>query len=167
MVYGLYMGLFLVFKFFTEVMSLNSGGFALLYGLCVLLIPVLAFLFSFRLAKNMPEAELSYWNYFRFIFYVFFYAGMILAVAQYVYFAFINPGFIQSQYDLLLNNLDLLSETMPVFSQYESVIGQLEPPTPAMMVYQTIWIYVVAGVLLGFPIAAIARAVVNKKKNEQ
>lgn len=168
MVYGLYLGLFLIFKFFAEVMSLSGSGYGLVYAFCILMLPFLVLYFAVLFGRKQPPGVLGYWHYFRFIFMIFFFASTILAVAQYVYFAFINPGFLQGQYETLLSNMDLLSETMPVFGQYKEMFGQMQAPTPAMMVYQTIWIYVLAGVLLGFPLAGIAKvALKNIKKPDQ
>ncbi len=96
--------------------------------------------------------------------YVFFYAAILLAVAQYIYFAYMDQGYLISSF----NNVLASPEVKQLFDQYgvrqavtESIesMSQLRPIDYALNVL-TMNIFV--GIILGLPIAALMKRSVSK-----
>ena len=91
--------------------------------------------------------------------FVFFYAAILLALAQYVYFAFIDQGYVMLSFSRALSS----PEARQVIEQYgmqqtmtESLemMGQMRPIDYALNV---LTVNIVIGIVLGFPIAALMK----------
>ena len=97
--------------------------------------------------------------------YVFFYAAILLAVAQYVYFAYIDQGYLLQSFTTALST----PESKQMMEQYgitqamdESLemMGQLRPIDYALNMLTA---NIMVGVVLGLPIAALMRRKESKK----
>jgi len=91
--------------------------------------------------------------------FVFFYAAILLALAQYVYFAYIDQGYLLSSFRQFMSS----PESKQVLEQYgmqqtmtESLemMGQMRPIDYALNV---LTVNIVIGIVLGFPIAALMK----------
>jgi hypothetical protein len=91
---------------------------------------------------------------------MFFFASLILALVEYIYYGFINPDFIGAQYDTLVQNLEILKQTMPDASSLEEVVNSSPIPTASQMAMQNIWMYSFAGII----ISLINAYILNKKR---
>ena len=91
---------------------------------------------------------------------MFFFASLILAAVEYVYYGFINTDFIGEQYNALLQNIDTLKQTMPDVSQLEEIVNSSPIPSASQMAMQNIWMYSFAGII----ISLINAYILNKKR---
>ena len=91
--------------------------------------------------------------------YVFFYAAVLMAVAQYVYFAYIDQGYLLQAFTTALST----PEAKQMMEQYDikqamdesmEMMGQLRPIDYALNV---LTVNIMAGVVLGLPIAALMK----------
>ena len=91
--------------------------------------------------------------------YVFFYAAILMAVAQYVYFAYIDQGYLLQSFTTALST----PEAKQMMEQYHmkqtmeesmEMMGQLRPIDYALNV---LTVNIMAGIVLGLPIAALMR----------
>ena len=96
-----------------------------------------------------------------FVILVFFYAGILLALVQYVYFAFMDHGYLLSAFQETLSS----SEAKQALEQYgiteslnESIqhLGEMRPIDYALNV---LTVNITLGILLGLPVAAMLRKV--------
>ena len=132
-----------------------------LYGMVALVLMVTTpFFVSRRLMKFRDEGlggTISFGRGWGYSLYTFFYASILLALAQYVYFAYIDQGY------LMKSLADALStpEAKQMIEQYgiqqsmqESLeqMGQLRPIDYALNV---LTVNILVGMVLGLPIAAM------------
>ena len=99
------LGVYLVVKFYLSL-SVYTSFFALLMTFFVPL-------FVLRLQKRAravveEDSQMTYWLAFRYGVALFFYATVLLAFGQFVYFKFINPSYLHEIY----------AETMTVLESY-------------------------------------------------
>ena len=91
---------------------------------------------------------------------MFFFASLILATVEYVYYGFINTDFISDQYNTLLANIETLKQTMPDVSELEEIVNNSSLPSASQMAMQNIWMYSFAGII----ISLINAYILNKKR---
>ena len=68
--------------------------------------------------KKKTDEELTYRNFYSHGFFMFFFASLILAAVEYVYYGFINTEFITEQYNTLLQNIEILIKTFIYYLFY-------------------------------------------------
>ncbi len=162
MYYGVFMGLFLVLKFAVDVSVKGTWG-AFLSGVCLVLIPIVAYRFTIIFKRKSGCAEeIGFGVCLRFCIYLFFFASMFLAVAQYVYCQHINPNYLNEQVEMVINTLSQLPDSSATVEQFKKALSEVGVPSAATVAIQTIWIYIVVGLILGLPIAAIAKKIKEK-----
>ena len=91
--------------------------------------------------------------------YVFFYAAVLLAVAQYVYFAFIDQGYLLQSFTTALSTPEAkqmleLYDMKQAMDESLEMMGQLRPIDYALNV---LTMNIMIGIVLGLPIAAIMK----------
>ena len=120
---GLLLSIYLVVRFFFLVSSANSLLLNILTIFLTIGIPFVAYYLGKDFKKRSDE-ELTYRNFYSHGFFMFFFASLILALVEYIYYGFINPDFIGAQYDTLVQNLEILKQTMPDASQIEEIVNE-------------------------------------------
>ena len=134
-----------------------------LYGMIAMgLMVVTPFFVGRRLGKFRDEGRngiISLSRGWAYSVFVFFYAAILLALAQYVYFAYIDQGYLLSSFTQLMSS----PESKQVLEQYgmqqtmsESLemMGQMRPIDYALNV---LTVNIVIGLVLGLPIAALMK----------
>lgn len=156
--HGLILAIYLVIRFFFMVSSANSTILNLLFIFVTIGVPFVAYYLGKDFKKKTDE-ELTYRNFYSHGFFMFFFASLILAVVEYVYYGFINTEFITEQYNTLLQNIEIIKQTMPDASQIEEIVNNSPIPTASQMAMQNIWMYSFAGII----ISLINAYILNKK----
>lgn len=162
MYYGLFFGLFLVLKFVFEV-AFDGGAGAFISGVLTIMVPVFAYKCAVLFKRKVEGCEAGFGLFLRFTIYLFFFGSMFLAVAQFVYYQYINPDYIQQQLDLLLSTASQIKGAEAQVEQFKALVAETGVPTASMVAVQTIWIFIFLGLILGLPIAAIVKRV-NKEE---
>ena len=157
--HGLILSIYLVVRFFFIVSSGQNFLLNLLVIGLTIGIPFMAFYLGKDFSKKSEE-ELTYRKFFSHGFFMFFFASLILALVEYLYYNHINPDFISTQYEALIQSVALLKETMPEATQLEEVINNSPMPTATQMSMQNIWMYSFAGII----ISLINAYILNKTK---
>lgn len=155
---GLLLSIYLVVRFFFVVSSANSLILNILTICLTVGIPFVAYYLGKDFKKKSDE-ELTYRNFYSHGFFMFFFASLILALVEYIYYGFINPDFINEQYNTLVQNLEVLKQTMPDASSLEEVVNSSPIPSASQMAMQNIWMYSFAGII----ISLINAYILNKK----
>jgi hypothetical protein len=156
--HGLILAIYLVIRFFFMVSSADSTILNLLFIFITIGVPFVAYYLGKDFKKKTDE-ELTYRNFYSHGFFMFFFASLILAAVEYVYYGFINTEFITEQYNTLLQNIEILKQTMPDATQIEEMVNNSPIPTASQMAMQNIWMYSFAGII----ISLINAYILNKK----
>ena len=157
--HGLILAIYLVIRFFFMVSSAHSTILNLLFIFITIGVPFVAYYLGKDFKKKTDE-ELTYRNFYSHGFFMFFFASLILAAVEYVYYGFINTEFITEQYNTLLQNIEILKQTMPDASQIEEIVNESPIPTASQMAMQNVWMYSFAGII----ISLINAYILNKKR---
>ena len=157
--HGLILAIYLVIRFFFMVSSADSTILNLLFIFITLGVPFVAYYLGKDFKKKTDE-ELTYRNFYTHGFFMFFFASLILAAVEYVYYGFINTEFITEQYNTLLQNIKIIKQTMPDASQIEEIVNASPIPTASQMAMQNVWMYSFVGII----ISLINAYILNKKR---
>ena len=157
--HGLILAIYLVIRFFFMVSSADSTILNLLFIFITIGVPFVAYYLGKDFKKKTDE-ELTYRNFYSHGFFMFFFASLILAAVEYVYYGFINTEFITEQYNTLLQNIEILKQTMPDATQIEEMVNDSPIPTASQMAMQNVWMYSFAGII----ISLINAYILNKKR---
>ena len=157
--HGLILAIYLVIRFFFMVSSANSTILNLLFIFITIGVPFVAYYLGKDFKKKTDE-ELTYRNFYSHGFFMFFFASLILAAVEYVYYGFINTEFITEQYNTLLQNIKIIKQTMPDASQIEEIVNESPIPTASQMAMQNVWMYSFVGII----ISLINAYILNKKR---
>ena len=157
--HGLILAIYLVSRFFFMVSSADSTILNLLFIFITIGVPFVAYYLGKDFKKKTDE-ELTYRNFYTHGFFMFFFASLILAAVEYVYYGFINTEFITEQYNTLLQNIEILKQTMPDASQIEEIVNESPIPTASQMAMQNVWMYSFVGII----ISLINAYILNKKR---
>ncbi len=156
--HGLILAIYLVVRFFFMISSNNYIILNLLFIAITIGIPFVAYYLGKDFKKKTNE-KLTYRNFYSHGFFMFFFASLILAAVEYVYYGFINTEFITEQYNTLLQNIEILKQTMPDATQIEEMVNNSPIPTASQMAMQNVWMYSFAGII----ISLINAYILNKK----
>ncbi len=156
MYYGIWLGLLFVLKLMAEVVSDGSIG-AFFSGFLTILVPFAAYWLTLMFGRSISETEITFGTLLRFCIYLFFFGSMILAIAQFVYYRYINPDYLAEQVDKLIEILARYSDSQPSVSAFITQIKEVGIPSASSVAIQTIWINIVLGFILGLPISAIVK----------
>lgn len=156
--HGLILAIYLVIRFFFMVSSANSTILNLLFIFITIGVPFVAYYLGKDFKKKSNE-ELTYRNFYSHGFFMFFFASLILAAVEYVYYGFINTEFITEQYNTLLQNIEIIKQTLPDATQIEEMVNNSPIPTASQMAMQNVWMYSFAGII----ISLINAYILNKK----
>ena len=156
--HGLILAIYLVVRFFFMISSNNYIILNLLFIAITIGVPFVAYYLGKDFKKKTDE-ELTYRNFYSHGFFMFFFASLILAAVEYVYYGFINTEFITEQYNTLLQNIEILKQTMPDATQIEEMVNNSPIPTASQMAMQNVWMYSFAGII----ISLINAYILNKK----
>ena len=164
--YGTGMGLLWAFKFMLFPLGLRIPFLQLLFIVLTIGVPFLGYIF----AKKFRERHCGGRHHF---FYVRFYSLplcicsplYLLAVVHYIYFRYIDGGFVFEAYRSILNQFKETAgpELTTSLNQFEEAIDLLSGLTPLEMTFQLISQNMFYGMLMAIPTALI---VMRKKKNE-
>ena len=98
---------------------------------------------------------------------VFFYAAILLAVAQYVYFAYMDQGYLLSKFSTALSS----PESQQMIRQYglqqamDDGMKMMQEMRPIDYALNVLTVNISLGIILGVPIAALMRRKIEKLEN--
>lgn len=124
---GFYVGLLWLFSFAAYVCQfmIPSASFAMMIASAASVIMTISRL---RLYRNRYLDELPYFKAFVYSLMVYFYASLIMACGQWVYFQFIDQGFLLSEYVKMIDK--------PEFKVLLNEVPELKPDDVKMMFEQ-------------------------------
>ena len=165
MVFGTYMGIFWILKFILVPVGMTTPFLLLLFFCLTLCVPFLGYYYVKMYRERVCEGQISFLQAWVFCLFMFVCASMLAAVAHYVYFAFIDGGYLIGVFKDILNTMKTsnLPGTDVYVKQMKASIDMLEGLTPTDITLQLLANNVYNCSLLSVVLALIAR---RRKKPE-
>ena len=164
---GALLSLLWIGALFCYIQGLTSP----LMGMVALLLIIISPFFAASRLRHFRdfarEGIISFGRGYAFTVLTFFYAGLLLAVAIYIYFAFIDGGYLLNKFNEMLHskeNLEAL-QLSHMKEQMEEGLRQLSAMRPIDYALNMLTINITTGFFLGIPIAALAKRTASQKAN--
>lgn len=146
MTYGTYMGLFWIAKFILFPLGFKNSLLFLVFLALTVAVPFICY----RMTKNFRDTKLdgniNWFQAWAFNLFVFLFAALLTGVAHYIYFEFLDHGYIIESYDQLLTSLKLQTKPSSLdtngiqvqdqLTQIQEMINTLKFLRPIDIVYQ-------------------------------
>ena len=156
MEYGVYFGIYLIVKFALTTFSLNNFVANFVSEVLLIAIPFILYY------KKQDGGNVRFSHLWMFGIFLFFFASLLSGVAEYVYYRYINPTYIEMQMAAVLDLIEKMTQAQDseMLQVMRDGLAKGGAPSPIEMVFQTIWANVFFGSLLSIIIALI----VSRKK---
>ncbi len=166
---GAIMGAFFVVKFVFTVLSLSSSFAGLLSTFMILTIPLVVYYLMRRYYRE-SGGETTFSQLWLLGILLFFFASLISALVQYIYYVYINPDYIKMQFEMAGAAVQMMESmnTLPASSlePYKQVMAQGNIPAPMDFVMAQMWINITFGSLLSAVMAGACSYYFKKIKRD-
>lgn len=165
---GAWMALFWLISFTCFVLEFRYPVLSMAWLITLCAIPVAAALQLKRFRDRQTCGVMSFRKGWAYITYTFFYATILFALAQYVYFAFIDQGYLVGQYVSALSDPVYKAAFQAYgYSQADlkTFINQLYELKPIGLAMNFATVNLITGMILAIPLAAILRNGGNRTDN--
>lgn len=163
MYFGTLMGLFWIIKFTFLPLGFTIPLLQLLFVLLTFFVPILGYLYARKFRNRYCGGSITFSRAFAFTVLMYLFAALLAAVAHYIYFRYIDNGFLIDSYIGQLEAMkptatEELKESIDQFIKGFSLISSL---SPIQLTFQLISQNFMYGVLLALPTALL---VMRRKK---
>lgn len=164
MQFGTYMGIFWIFKFILFPLGITIPFLQLLFLILTIAVPFLGYYYVRMFRNKICGGSISFMQAWIFTIFMYMFAALLVAVAHYIYFRFIDHGFLYSSVQNALQEVGALkiNGTEDVLKQYEEALNIINSFTPIELTMQLISQNVMFGSIIAIPTALF----VMKKKKE-
>ncbi len=157
MLLGTYMGGFWILKFFLFPLGMRVPSLSFLFVGLTLCVPFLGYYFV-RLYRNaVCGGVIGFMHAWSFTVFMYLFAALLVAVAHFLYFRFIDHGFLlnayQSQVETMLAGDN--SGLAPYEGMLREALDAASRLTPVDIVLQLLWSNVFFGIVLAIPTALV------------
>lgn len=162
---GTFLGGFWILKFIFFPLGLSHSFLLFVFLGLTLCAPFMGYRLTRMFRDNLCQGSISFGRAWLFHQMMYLFAAMLVAVAHFVYFRFIDQGFViaayQSQLDVLAQSP--VAELRDYAAAYGKMLDQARRLTPIDITLQMISSNVMAGAFIGIPVALLVR---RKKKTD-
>lgn len=155
MLFGTYLGGFWILKFILFPLGLTTPFLFFLFAGLTLCVPFMAYYYVRMYRNQVCGGAISFLHAWIFTVFMYMFAALLTAVAHYVYFRFIDQGFVLNTYESLLNSLT--SHTIPgmdaYVEQFKEIYKCVRSLSPTDITMQLMSQNVFYGSLLAIPTA--------------
>ncbi|MEG2573439.1 MAG: DUF4199 domain-containing protein [Bacteroides sp.] len=157
MQFGAYLGIYYILKFFLFPMGLTVPFLQLIFLVLTIAVPFLAYYYGRKYRNKVCGGSINFMQAWMFMVFMYMFASLLAAVAHYIYFQFIDQGFLVNAYtgmiqDMKRMNLPGVTASLNQFEESLKIIGALSPIELTM---QLISLNIFYGSLLAIPTALI------------
>ena len=162
--FGTMMGIFWIIKFSFLPMGFKIPLLQLLFIFMTLFVPILGYIYIRKYRERYCGGELSFLRGWVFSLYMYFFASLLTAAAHYIYFQFIDNGYLTGTYMDQLENLkatltgDLETSVDQLIQNLETIASMSSLQLTMQLIFQNIFY----GAILSLPTALLA---MRRKKN--
>ena len=162
---GLYLALLWAISFACYIAGFSVAFLGFTSSMLAIYSPFFAAKRTLKFRNEARGGSLSLLRGAAYYMLMFFYASLLFALLQYVYFAFIDGGMLMSQYAEIMRSKEatnLISSYGISMDDLNRGIAELQNSSPIMLVINILTFNLFAGFMLSWPTALILR----KKANE-
>ena len=157
MYFGTLMGLFWIIKFTFLPLGFTIPLLQLLFVLLTFFVPILGYLYARKFRNRYCGGSITFPRAFAFTVLMYLFAALLAAVAHYIYFRYIDNGFLIDSYIGQLEAMkptatEELKESIDQFIEGFSLISSL---SPIQLTFQLISQNFLYGTLLALPTALL------------
>ena len=165
--FGTYMGLFWIFKFIFLPAGFTVPLLQMLFLLLTCFVPVLGFIYTRRYRNVCCGGYLPFGKALIFSISMYLFASLLTAVAHYIYFRFIDEGYLVNTYIDQLETLKTAgTEEMKAYiGQLTDALGVVSSLSPLELTFQLLSQNFIYGLLLSLPTALFAMRYKRNKQN--
>ena len=154
MLFGTYMGIYWILKFILFPLGFHIPFFSLLFVILTLSTPVIGYYYAKMYRDKVCGGSIQFSHAVLFSIFMYMFASLLVAVAHYTYFQFIDHGFIINSYtqlwDELMTNTPTLTENKEIIKE---TIDSVRLLTPINITMQLLSCNVFWGSILAIPTA--------------
>lgn len=157
---GAYLGVAWIISFAFYISGLSSPILGLLGTVIAVLSPVFAALRLKKFRDNARYGVISFRRAMAYYILMFLYASLLMALAQFIYFAYLDNGYLVSTYSAIMNTPEaeaMLKAYGISTQQMQESISALAQTAPIYIVLNILSMNVTAGIILSLPVAAIMK----------
>lgn len=136
---------------------------ALIFGIASIIVSAIR-LRNFR--DNILDGVISYWRAYGYSLLTYFYAALLLAAAQYIYFQFIDHGFLLNQYTAMTSSPEFKS-MMTLYGikadEMKLTMDTIATLRPIDIALQFLTTNLFFGIVISWPMAALIKSKYKKK----
>lgn len=161
--YGTFMGIFWIVKFTFLPLGFTIPLLQMLFVLLTCFVPVLGYIYARKFRNIGCEGAVGFRKAFAFTFFMYMFASILTAAGHYIYFRFIDGGYLANMYLEQINALRSATagELAASMDQAVTVIETLSSLSPLELTFQLMSQNVFYGIVLSLPTALF---VMRKKK---
>lgn len=170
MLLGTYMGLFWIAKFCLVPLALDKFFLMMLFVGLTLCVPFMGYYYTRLYRDRVLGGSIGFRHAWFFGTGMYLYATMLTAVAHYLYFAYIDKGFMLNTYTGMLNQLktEQLAGTEGYIEQMREALELLAGMSPLDLTIQLMYNNVFYGILMALAAAIVVRKhIPNEAKKEE
>ncbi len=155
MLFGTYMGLFWICKFILFPVGLQIPFLLLLFFVLTLAVPILGYYYVRMYRNKICNGTISFFHAWTFTVLLYMFASLLAAVAHYIYFRFLDHGFILNYYLDIIQELKTMNKpgTSESIQQLEEMFLMVGNLNPIELTMQLISQDVLFGIILAIPTA--------------
>lgn len=169
MLMGTVLGAFWIGKFILFPLGMTTSFLLFLFIGLTIYVPVLSYKATQRCRDVVCDGSISFGQAWWFHIQLYIFASLLTAVAHYIYFRFIDNGFIVATYEQQLNELasSPIVEFQNYAATYREALNVIANLSPIDLVMQLLTTNVMAGIFIGIPIALMISLRKGKAKEVQ
>ena len=157
---GTYLGILWTLSFACCIIGMTQPFVSFIGSLIAISSPFFAAKRLWKFRDEVREGEISFLRSMAYYMLMFFYASVLFALAQYIYFAFIDGGYILREY-LSLMSTDEAKAMMKAYGltakQVKDSLNELGSTSPIMIALNIMTMNITIGIFLSMPVAALTR----------
>lgn len=156
--FGTMMGIFWIIKFSFLPMGFKIPLLQLLFIFMTLFVPILGYIYIRKYRERYCGGGLSFLRGLVFSIYMYFFASLLTAAAHYIYFRFIDNGYLLGTYMEQLENLksSLTGDMETSIDQLIQNLDIIASMSSLQLTLQLIFQNIFYGILLSLPTALLA-----------
>lgn len=156
---GAYLGILWIISFACYLAGLSTQLLGLIGTFLAIGSPIFAYLRLKKFRDYARHGIISFKRSMAYFILMFFYASLIFALAQYIYFAFIDDGYLLRSYISILSTPEaeqIIKAYGMTLKQMTENLNALSEISPIMIALNIMPINITVGIILSIPMALIA-----------
>ncbi|MGN0282311.1 MAG: DUF4199 domain-containing protein [Prevotella sp.] len=157
---GAYLGILWTVSFICSIIGMTQPLMGFVGTLTALASPFFAAKRLWKFRDNVRDGQISFLRSMAYYILTFFYASILFALAQYIYFAFIDNGYIVKEYISIMSTDEaqtMLKAYGLTAKQVKDSLNEMAATSPIMIVLNIMTMNITIGILMSLPVAAMTK----------